>query len=334
MAADSGNLSPRPALRPASAGGGEARFAVPAWLMSVVLHVVLILVAGATLRFSPSGASAEPTRTVGVVLKHTTEQAEYYERAEDATANTQADRTARQEVDFLDVAPSVDPSDMLPQPTDWIGPGAADGGVPSAEAMTDGGQQGALDLGGGQTRTSVFGLSGEGFKFVYVFDRSGSMGGAGRSALNAAKAELMASLESLDDNHQFQIIFYNHQPLVFNLAGPAGRLVWGNERNKLQAHRFIQGVTADGGTQHTDPLHMALGMRPDVIFFLTDADEPSLNSRELAAIARANGGRTVIHAIEFGFGPSLGQENFLMRLAHQNGGEHRYVDITTFGSSR
>ena len=33
---------------------------------------------------------------------------------------------------------------------------------------------------GGKGRTMLFGLVGEGYKFVYVIDRSGSMGGEGR----------------------------------------------------------------------------------------------------------------------------------------------------------
>ena len=62
---------------------------------------------------------------------------------------------------------------------------------------------------GGKARTSLFGVVGEGYKFVYVFDRSGSMGGSGRDSLRAIKAELPESLKNLDTVHQFQIIFYN-----------------------------------------------------------------------------------------------------------------------------
>ena len=50
---------------------------------------------------------------------------------------------------------------------------------------------------GGKARVSLFGLVGEGYKFVYVFDRSGSMGGEGRESLRAVKAELIRSLKGL-----------------------------------------------------------------------------------------------------------------------------------------
>ena len=87
-------------------------------------------------------------------------------------------------------------------------------------------------------RAGMFGLSGEGYKFVYVFDRSGSMGGDGSASLKAVKAELRASLKSLDTVHQFQIVFYNHRPVVFNPGGTPGKLVFGTEQNKAAVERF------------------------------------------------------------------------------------------------
>ena len=78
----------------------------------------------------------------------------------------------------------------------------------------------------------MFGVSGEGHKFVYVFDRSGSMDGHGGAPLAAAKAELISSLKDLGQVHQFQIIFYNEQPRIFSPTGVLGRLVFGTEQNK------------------------------------------------------------------------------------------------------
>jgi hypothetical protein len=69
-------------------------------------------------------------------------------------------------------------------------------------------------------------------------------------------------------------------------------------------------------------------MRPDVIFFLTDAAEPQLTPRELTDIQRRNRSEATIHSIEFGSGPFRGGDNFLVRLARQNHGQHVYVDIT------
>lgn len=199
-----------------------------------------------------------------------------------------------------------------------------------SSAHEAGGTTGRADLNRalakGAAETGVFGLSGVGYKFVYVFDRSGSMDGHGGAPLAAAKSELIHSLERLEKMHQFQIIFYNEHPRVFTLSGNDGRLAFGTDQNKRLAERFVNGITADGATQHEEAILLALGMNPDVIFFLTDADEPSLSAKQLAHIARRNNG-TSINTVEFGYGPKSGGENFLVRLARQNGGAHAYVDI-------
>jgi hypothetical protein len=186
---------------------------------------------------------------------------------------------------------------------------------------------------GGMARTGVFGVEGEGHKFVYVFDRSGSMDGHGGAPLVAAKSELVASLNDLGQTHQFQIIFYNEQPRIFNPAGRAGRLVFGTEQNKNLARRFVGSITASGATRHLEALEMALGLGPDVIFFLTDADEPRMSAADLARIAQRNRG-TSINAIEFGYGARRESDNFLVALARQNGGKHVYIDVSQLTAQR
>jgi hypothetical protein len=180
---------------------------------------------------------------------------------------------------------------------------------------------------GDKARTAFFGVVAEGYKFVYVLDRSGSMGGSGRIALKAVKAELEKSLEKLDTIHQFQIIFYNERPVIFNPTGISGRLAFATEQNVQRAVRFMDTIAADGGTDHEEALKLAVSLRPDAIFFLTDADEPFLSDRQLEKIADLAGGIT-IHTIEFGVGPRQDDNNFLVKLAKQNRGRHVYIDLS------
>lgn len=180
---------------------------------------------------------------------------------------------------------------------------------------------------GGKARTSLFGVGGEGYKFVYVFDRSASMGGSGRNSLRAVKAELLQSLKPLDTVHQFQIIFYNERPVLFNPTGTPGRLAFATEANKQRAIRFIDSIVADGGTSHEDALKLAIRLQPDVIFFLTDADDPKLSPAQLAKIRDMAAG-IIINAIEFGSGPKPAGASFLADLARQNGGGYAYVDVS------
>lgn len=99
------------------------------------------------------------------------------------------------------------------------------------------------------------------------------------------------------------------------------------------ALKFIRGITADGSTEHEVALVAAVKLQPDVIFFLTDADEPKLWPRQLEKIRRMAAGIT-IHAIEFGFGPQTDSNNFLVRLARDNGGKHGYVNIMSLSPVR
>jgi hypothetical protein len=182
---------------------------------------------------------------------------------------------------------------------------------------------------GGKGRTSLFGLVGEGYKFVYVFDRSGSMGGEGRESLRAVKAELLKSLDHLDTVHQFQLVFYNERTVVFNPTGTAGRLAFATDENKRLATRFLNSISADGGTDHEAALRTAIHLQPDVIFFLTDADDPKLSAAQLAKIRNLAAG-IIINCVEFGPGAKPSGTTFLETLAKQNGGAYVYIDISKY----
>jgi hypothetical protein len=309
-----------------AARDADRRAALPSWLLSLVLHCLLLVAMALVLNVAPRGTGTEETRTVGVVLKQSSDNGEVETYEDESTNQQTARQTDSQSISPLNDVQSIKPADALPSAKDVLGFG---GGNPEGSALP--GASGLLSgpgtsrsISGGKARTQVFGIPAEGFKFVYVFDRSASMAG---KALNRAKAELMASLESLGETHQFQIIFYNDQPTIFALAGQPGKLVFGNEPNKRQAQQFIQGIIADRGTEREPALLQALNLAPDVIFFLGDSDGAELNSGQLAKIVSRNRRGTVIHVIEFGSGPQLG-ENFLMKLARQNEGSYVYVDIS------
>ena len=111
------------------------------------------------------------------------------------------------------------------------------------------------------------------------------------------------------------------------VPGQPASMEFANDAGKKKAESFIGSILADGGTRHMEALEMALRLGPDVIFFLTDAEDPKLSATELARIRRLNSG-TSINAIEFGSGPAGGGQNFLKRLAEQNHGNYGYVDIS------
>ncbi len=314
------------------------RISVPSWLISMLLHVVVVLVLGWGFTLTPPSDANTDDRTaeVGIVLKHQQGETEFYENENDSSAadSSSAAESALDNLDeLIEPQPSSDPSSVLPSSLSVIGPGALEpGGVGSAQDAAAG-PPGNRRVSGGKARTGVFGVEGEGYKFVYVFDRSASMGGPGRNALGAAKAQLIASLESLEETHQFQIIFYNRQPEVFELPGQSGKLCFATEQNKRLAQKFVGGIVATGITGHEAALSAAVRMQPDVIFFLTDADTTVYPGR-LDKIKRMAAGRTIIHCIEFGFGPQVGSDNFLVQIARDCGGQYGYVDVTKLSAGQ
>ncbi|HIQ22262.1 MAG TPA: hypothetical protein EYH34_13640 [Planctomycetes bacterium] len=315
---------------------GEAlagRPTLPSWLISMLLHMLLLIALALVLPARPrQGAAPERIADVGIVLKREQADSTVYqsqgESGQDTATAVGGEQMGAERLEaILPVEAPLDPTAALPAPLDILGASMEGEGVASAGGATagPGGNTRAL---GGRGRTSVFGVPGEGYKFAYVFDRSASMGGSGRNALGAAKAELIRSLESLEPTHQFMIIFYNEFPTVFNPSGRPGKLPFATERNKQRARRFVEGIIAAGGTRHREALLTAIRTQPDVIFFLTDADEPRLSDAQVDEITRRAGGIT-INTIEFGLGPKQGGMNFLEKLARQSGGGYAYVDIAT-----
>jgi hypothetical protein len=190
-----------------------------------------------------------------------------------------------------------------------------------------GGSGGGAGRGSGPG-TEFFGAREHGHSFAYVIDRSGSM--ALNSSLEVAKRELLASLNQLPPDARFSVIFYDLKARVF--ADPSGQqgMMPATAANKVRVQNELQTVDPFGGTDHMVALHTALGLKPEVIFFLTDAD--SMADREVNEIlAEAQGTR--IQAVEFGRGADLGNQTPLRRLATSTGGTYRFIDVTRFPRS-
>ncbi|MDA1051475.1 MAG: hypothetical protein O3C40_13485 [Planctomycetota bacterium] len=299
--------------------------------MSVGLHTCLLVLAALLIRSPTKGPNIEPDRTAGIALVQRSQAETTYFTEQDvasmsSTAATSVTDSSSQPSPLAELP--VELAIQLPASNELSSSTGLGQVLPGAIGFTTG-SQGARGLPGGQTRTQVFGAEGSGNKFVYVFDRSASMEGFQGRPMAAAKSQLIASLSDLESVHQFQIVFYNDEPAVFHpdRSRPPS-ILFASDENKQLAKSFVEGMTAFGGTRHVEAITLALGMSPDVIFFLTDAAEPQLTPAELSAIRRRNRSEATINAIEFGSGPRPRGENFLMRLARENHGKHVYVDVS------
>lgn len=185
------------------------------------------------------------------------------------------------------------------------------------------GPAGGLKSPGG-VRTGIFGLEARGNRFVYVFDRSASMGEPAGLPLAAAKRELLRSLDQLGDVQQFYVIFYNDRLQVFSPPGARGRLVFATDENRRAAGRFVESVRASGGTRHEEPLAAAFRLDPDVVFLLTDADaKDDLTPAGLERLARLGGGS---RCMVIQFGDEAARSPRLAELASRCGG--RYLTVS------
>jgi hypothetical protein len=213
-----------------------------------------------------------------------------------------------------DIAPADGSSDVLATLAGMgevglrgIGTGGGSGG---GEGKGNG--PGMGDGVGPGSKTGIFGVSDEGSRIIYVFDRSESMNsrftlnssdGTSKSitTLEAAKSELTKSVNELSDGAEFQMIFYNDEPLPFPDHYQVNGLSKADAKTKEFAQQFIYQLPAQRNTNHIAALEMALKLKPDVIFLLTDGEEKddptSGEVRRLQGLARRSSTR--INVINF-----------------------------------
>ena len=313
----------------------------PALLMSLLLHVLLLTSIGLIWSRTPRGTGEAEDRPVGIALVHRLPDRDRYV---DASQTPPAENEDMATADASSAASAAPPADLSP-PLDLAGvlqamkstPSPISGSGLAGETNLDGdafgsGRGTSSSADAADTTTMLFGISGSGSRFVYVFDRSDSMNGFGGKPLRAAKAELIRSLRTMTDRQRFQIIFYNDKPTPFKISGMPLQMVAGEEAYVARAESYVKSIAAFGGTEHEAALKMALRMSPDVIFFMTDARIPRLSVAELREVKdRADSAGTTIHAIEFGPDPVASPDSFLRELAAQNNGEYRYVDVRSLG---
>ncbi|HBE67533.1 MAG TPA: hypothetical protein DDW52_05220 [Planctomycetaceae bacterium] len=311
---------------------------IPAWMISLVFHVALVVILGLLWTAQPSGTGGEADRPAGIAVVYESQGEESYalvdssdnvEGATETAAVADAIADSLSESDALIDAANEAIASMLPGSVEAGGESeAASGGI----GLSGGGEglTGSADV--PKVKTSVFGIEGEGSSFVYVFDRSASMNGYSGAPLAKAKRELSTSLKSLGPAHQFQVIFYNDYVRIFGVdsAGVA-QIHRGEERTKEEALRFVRETIADGGTAHIPALRRGLGLSPDVLFFLTDADRPVPNQRELDLLLdAASRAGTTLHCIQFGSGVIQGEGGWIAHLARSTGGNFRYINVAEF----
>ncbi len=332
------------------------RRAVPAWALSAVVHGVIFLVAALGLRGVSQGLPDEAPRNVGIALAEVSEsgEMEYFseEKAAPLSGGESREPAESESGDSLGIAaalPSAASEESLISP-DIDLPGQPEAGIGEssellvAASATGGGRRlilpGSDDSAfiaqemadriarrpsGPVGKVSLFGsTAASGRTFVFVIDRSKSMGEEGYGGLHAAQKELHKQLKSLAPQHRFQIIAYHHKPVY--LLGKRD-LLPATPENIDSILPYFDGLAAFGATEHEMALLAALRLKPDAVFFLTDGGDPYLNANQIDRIAERAGKATTIHCIEFGFNAAPEKDNFMQRLAARCGGGYGYMNM-------
>ena len=300
----------------------QAKKSLPAWLLSLLLHLSLIAGLIFFLTQIPNGSGEVDNRTGGIVLvdiqSETTEYLSEGDIAQNSNPASAPDSST----------PSVDLEKRPELPGMEVTTGEVVGTedllankLPSADSLIVGSvANGKI---GGKMTTEVFGIPGTGSRFVYLIDRSKSMEGYNFRPMLAARQELWKSVTSLNESNQFQIIFYNNEVDIFRRKLS---LHAASEANKDASKQYIESIRPDGGTDHLAALKTAFKLSPDVIFFLTDA-EGGFTADEIFELSRRNYSRAIINTVEFGERRS--NDRSLEAIARNSGGKYIFKNINT-----
>lgn len=149
---------------------------------------------------------------------------------------------------------------------------------------------------GGGSGNGFFGNTVDGRRFVFVLDCSRSMNhphdSEAKTRFKRLKLELVQSIVSMADSHEFHLIFFNDGPIMM----PSPRPVAASLVAKQYYLSWMQTLKADGNTDPTDAMQLALRFRPDVIYFLTDG---SFTHKTQLELLRLPFGETQLHTFAF-----------------------------------
>lgn len=316
--------------------------------LSLLFHaLLLVLLAVFFTQSSGAGAKGEKGRSVEVVLTSVDESNEQFEYESQEQAESSVTNSSPMEA--FDALPTEQPPNMpdvsapdLPgfQVDPQMELDAAQMTVaPTAENRAEKYELSQEDLKfiareqaevrrrapkGNPVNTQIFGTGNlTGRRFVFVIDRSKSMGDSGLGVLDKARHELSDALAVLKPEHQFQIIAYHQSTIMIGER----RMLSATEENKLRVPTFIRSLAAFGATRHENGLTAALAFQPDVVVFMTDGGLPSMNDGQVERMRKMAAGRSQIHCVQFGSGPNQERENFMMKLAEETEGSFRYIDV-------
>ncbi|HUG94384.1 MAG TPA: hypothetical protein VML55_26370 [Planctomycetaceae bacterium] len=193
------------------------------------------------------------------------------------------------------------------------------GAAPAGSGDGEGGRGEGQGAGDGDGAGRFFGAEAHGRRLVYVVDRSNSMNhphpSEARTRFRRLQFELLSSIGRMGPEMEFFIIFFNDEPHPM----PARELQAATPQARQYFLDWMARVRALGRTDPRAALELALQLRPDTIYFLSDGAFTPRIELDLRKIRQRG---TVIHT--FAFGDEGGRET-LEWVAESNGGKYHFV---------
>lgn len=196
------------------------------------------------------------------------------------------------------------------------------------DALGGGGGEGSTIFGeaGGGGKFMGFDIGGEGdggavHRVVFVCDASGSMNGMPKELL---VQELKSAIGPLRPIQFYNVLFFQGDD--YESAFPR-RLKSANPMHKRETHDFLDSLVVRGGTNPAPALEAAFRMKPELLFFLTDGrfDQIVDYDEVTDTFRRLNkDGKVMVNTIQF-INRDETAEGVLRGIAHENGGEYKFV---------
>lgn len=243
--------------------------AAPAWLISLIIHLFLLLLLGLwTISNLPESPRifvlANPQDPDLEEMVELTEfESEPVEMEELETVSTDFDvpdpgeMTLGEFASELTEATQAEIGQMnLPNSMDQIG------------SLFDGSGKGMTEFGAGMGGAATFfGAKVKGRKFVFVVDNSNSMT---RGRLETALNELMVSVNKLEKNQRFFVILFSDTAYPMFHPKPVRAMVPATSENKRKLEYWLPTVQMCLRTDGAEAVKMAISMQPDAIYILGD----------------------------------------------------------------
>jgi len=241
-----------------------ALLAMPPWLISAILHLVMLLILGLLT------LTEEDKVSLLLVVEMVVDVDEEFVEPAEISIEPVIGPTLLREARAFDVGgQAIDESHMpLSEELDLFEAMAgAEAATDDILALSQGDGMTGLDESIGCESASFFGATAEGRKFVFVVDNSNSMG---RGRFETVLNELSTTIDSLSPSQQFYVIFFSDAAYRMFHPKPTEDYVSATTENKERLRAWLYTVEMCLETRGYEALQIALDMNPDAIYVLGD----------------------------------------------------------------